>query len=166
MNVVVSTHIPFFMAVAPLTNRINPVSLSLMIRDLHKFGPREANLWGQAMSQAYSHCTVAGNESITGERLSAEVFGVWKAANPGTVKPGPPQQEPSSSSGQVKTEGAAVKGEPGSASAAVKRELGSASANPAAKALKVCLSDPADVEALYNSKSPSSKPAVKVMPIH
>ena len=169
VDVVVAQHHAFFMAVAPLTKRLNPVSMGLAIKDLHRLSPRDCKLWGEGMSHAYSHCMLAGNKSITGSKLSAEVFAVWKAANPTTVKTGPVKQELASSTGRVKAE-PAVKAESSSAAAAVKRELGSASSSgiqalyssqpaaPPAKALKKCLSDPADIQALYSS----SKPKVKV----
>ena len=83
VNVVVHHHLDFFCAAAKKTRRLNPLSITAVARKL--FGDsfstqRESLLYGQSLSQAFMHCMKAGNKATTGEKLSASVWKVWRAA--------------------------------------------------------------------------------------
>jgi len=133
--VVVAGHQNFFVAVAPHTKRLNPASLSLMGKDLFQMANRESKLFGESLSHAYSHCMQAGSKAQTGEKLAKEIWAVYQAscADGGGVK-----QEATKAT--VKTESCSP---------------------PPKKSLKMCLSSPSQIAALYAGSSSSA--AVKVI---
>ena len=136
VNVVVQCHLDFFCAAAQKTRRLNPLSITAVARKL--FGDRfstqrESVLYGQGLAQAFMHCMKAGNKATTGEKLSASVLKVWKAA-----------QDPASS---IKAE-RKTKAEPASSiksDPALKSE-------PFLKTEKACLS-PSKIMALYTGSA-------------
>ena len=77
--VVVQSHVSFLVAVAGFTTRLNPSSVSRMVREQYQMGV-EANTFGNIMSRALGHCMKAGSKAITGQKLSTEVMAVYKAS--------------------------------------------------------------------------------------
>jgi hypothetical protein len=126
VNVVVSHHCKFFMAVALHTKRLNPVSLSQLGKDLFQLQKRESELYGESLASAFSHCMTAG---------SPNVLSVYKAA---------------SKDGQVKKDG--VKAEVKEEGLSSKRESSSPPPRPS-KTLKPCLSSPSQIASLYACRS-------------
>ena len=130
VDVVVDGHLAFFVAVGPETQRLNPLSLTSMVKEVFEnhLNAREALLYGQSLAAAYSHCMLAGDKATTGAKLGSGVRQVYKAAVGSLVK-----QE--------------VKQEPRSAS------------SPPKKAMKLelkCLESPSKIQALYAGGSSSS----------
>jgi hypothetical protein len=141
LAVVVACHFDFFVAVAPITKRLNPCSLQLMIKELWQLNAREAKQFGDSLAAAYSYCMTAGSKSTTGVKLTKEVLGVYRATGGTEFMCVKPKQE-------VKQEGGA----------AVKRAIqGEPLSPPPAKSLKKCLSSPSQIRALYAGSSSSSK---------
>ncbi len=147
VNVVVAAHLSFFLAIAPRTRRLNPVSVAQVAKELFKSGGREAQLYGQSIAKAFGHCMLAGGKAITGQKLSKEVWSVWRAADPDAAK------------GEVKTEPPVAAG--------CKRERGSSPPRPT-KFLQTCLSSPSQISASYSGGASSSSCAsrMKVMGAH
>ena len=77
--VVVQLHVPFLESVAAFTRRLNPSSVSRMVREQYKMGV-DADTFGNIMSRAFGHCMKAGSKAITGQKLSTEVMAVYKAS--------------------------------------------------------------------------------------
>ena len=142
-NVVVAAHLPFFLAVAPHTRRLNPVSVGQVAKELFKSGGREAQLFGQSLAQAFGHCMLAGGKAKTGQKLSKEVWSGFQATNPDAAKAAEVKSEIKRESPGVKTD----------------------SPPRPAKLLKTCLSSPSQIAALYagGSSSSSCETTVKVM---
>ena len=131
VNVVVQDHEAFFCAAAKKTRRLNPLSITAVARKL--FGDsfstqRESLLYGQSLSQAFMHCMKAGGKATTGEKLSASVWKVWKAA-----------EDPASPI-KAETPASSIKSDP-----ALKSE-------PFLKTEKACLS-PSKIMALYTGSA-------------
>ena len=146
--VVVSTSEAFFLALAPLTKRLNPSSLALMGKDLFQMSAREAQLFADSLAHAFSHCITAGGKAKTGAKLPREVQAVYVAS-----------LSCKDAAKKVKGE---VKEEPSSSScpAVAKLERDPSPPRPA-KFLKKCLSSPTQIAALYAGSSASAR--VKVM---
>ena len=53
IQVVVSAHKVFLVAVAPHTKRLNPVSLILVAKELVKLNNREAKMFGDSLAQGF-----------------------------------------------------------------------------------------------------------------
>ena len=51
-----------------------------VIKSLFKFSPSNAKQYGQALSDAFSHCMTAGAKAVTGKKLLKEVLAVHKAS--------------------------------------------------------------------------------------
>ena len=134
LSVVVAGHQDFFLAVAPHTKRLNPASLSIMGKDLFQMASRESKLFGESLAAAYSHCITSGSKATTGEKIPKEVFAVYQA---------------SCLDGGVKQE---------ATEATIKSEQCSP---PPKKSLRLCLSSPSQIAAMYAGSS--SSVAVKVM---
>ena len=77
--VVVQSHVSFLVAVAGFTTRLNPSSVSRMVREQYQMGV-DAETFGNIMSRAFGHCMKAGSKAITGQKLSTEVMAVYKAS--------------------------------------------------------------------------------------
>ena len=126
---------PFFVAVAPHTKRLNPASLALMGKDLFQMTNRESKLFGDSLSAAFSHALHVGSKATTGTKVPKEVWAVYQASCSGGVK-----QEAMKS--ETKSE----------------RDC----SPPAKKTMRICLSSPSQITSLYSGAS-SSAVAVKVM---
>ena len=78
--VVVRSHVSFLEAVAPFTKRLNASSVGRMVKEQYQMSQLEANMFGAAMSQAFSHCMRAGGKATDGTKLAKEVVAVYKAS--------------------------------------------------------------------------------------
>ena len=78
--VVVRSHVSFLVAVAPFTKRLNPSSVGRMVKEQYKMSKLEANMFGNAMCQAFGYCMKAGGKATTGTKLAKEVLAVYKAS--------------------------------------------------------------------------------------
>ena len=99
LNVVVGAHYEFFLAIAPHTQRINPISLSILAKDLFRMEKREGHMYGQGLAAAFSHCMQSGAKATTGAKLDKRVLSVYKASGLGqrqAVVKGEVKQEPGS----------------------------------------------------------------------
>ena len=155
---VVTGHLDFFLAVAPLTQRLNPVSVSLMGKDLFQMGGRESRLFGEALGAAYSMCLRSGSKATTGQKLHPQVLAVYRAsgADGGVKSETMVKSEPKVTSEPKLQSETKVKSE-----TMVKSEPMVKSDSPPAKKLKACLSSPTQIASLYAASS--SSVAVKVM---
>ena len=77
--VVVQSHVSFLVAVAGCTTRLNPSSMSRMLKELYQMGA-DANSVGHIISRAFAHCILAGGKSKTGQKLAPEVMAVYNAS--------------------------------------------------------------------------------------
>ena len=142
--VVVRSHVSFLVAVAPFTKRLNPSSVARMVKEQYKMSHLEANMFGNAMCQAFGYCMRAGGKAATGTKLAKEVLAVYKAsldsATPADISSisGPPPyvKRRSSNFGLSSQECESPK---------------------RAKALKKSFSSPSKIDALYSSGSSSSQ---------
>ena len=78
--VVVRSHVSFLEAVAPFTKRLNASSVGRMVKEQYQMSQVEANMFGFAMSQAFSHCMRSGGKATDGSKLAKEVVAVYKAS--------------------------------------------------------------------------------------
>ena len=78
--VVVRSHVSFLEAVAPFTKRLNASSVGRMVKEQYQMSQLEANMFGAAMCQAFSHCMRAGGKATDGTKLAKEVVAVYKAS--------------------------------------------------------------------------------------
>ena len=67
--VVVRSHVSFLEAVAPFTKRLNASSVGRMVKEQYQMSQLEANMFGAAMCQAFSHCMRAGGKATDGTKL-------------------------------------------------------------------------------------------------
>jgi len=148
VNVVVKSHVHFFSHVAEHTARLNPVALCLMVRDVWQLKPREAQLFGESMARAFSHCMCAGSKATSGVKLLREVTEVYTAAQQAGVK----KEAKSSSSVVVKTE------------APCKRPPEANSPQQPARKVIKCLSSPSQIAAMY--AIPSNVKVMQCVHIH
>ena len=92
-NVVVEGHLPFLLACAGHTVRLNSCSLGLVGKDVFQMNKREADLFGMGLASAYSHCFTAGAKATTGEKLGKGVVAVYNAGVRGEKKISPIKKE-------------------------------------------------------------------------
>jgi len=148
--IVVRSHVRFLEAVASHTKRLNACAVGLMGRDLFQLGPRESQLFGDAMAKAFAHCIGAGSKAVTGQKLAKEVHRVYLASV-------------SEGASSCKSEGV----KPEATTTNLKREPDISSPQPSKKfILQKCLSSPTAISALYggaSSSGASSSGSIKVM---
>jgi len=148
--VVVRSHVRFLEAVAGHTKRLNACAVGLMGRDLFQLGPRESQLFGDAMAKAFAHCIGAGSKAVTGQKLAKEVHRVYLASV-------------SAGASSCKSEGV----KPEATTTNLKREPDISSPQPSKKfILQKCLSSPTAISALYggaSSSGASSSGSIKVI---
>jgi hypothetical protein len=138
---VLSSFLPFFLAIAPHTKRLNASSVAIVGKHLFQMANRESKMFGDGIASAYSHCLLSGSKAATGQKLPKDVLAVYMASENGGVK----SETMVKSEPKVKSE-TMVKSEP---------------LSPPAKKLKACLSSPTQIASLYSASG--SSVAVKVM---
>ena len=156
VNLVVKMHYDFFLAAAEKTKRLNPNSLALMAKDVFQSSVKEAQLYGNCLAPAFSHCMCAGGKATNGKKLSPEVLAVYNAAcghAPVSLK----RAQTEASAPSVKSE-VMKRAKHEIASPKVMKHVKDETLSPPAKKprLKACLSSPSQIAALYSGSSRSS----------
>ena len=147
--IVVRSHVRFLEAVAGHTKRLNACAVGLMGRDLFQLGPRESQLFRDAMAKAFAYCIGAGGKATTGQKLAKEVHRVYLASV-------------SAGASSCKSEGV----KPEATTTNLKREPDISSPQPSKKFLQKCQSSPTAISALYggaSSSGASSSGSIKVI---
>ena len=132
---VVDGHSQFFVACAPHTKRLNPASLALMGKEHWQMTNREANLFGQSLSSAFSHCMSAGSRATSGAKLPKAVWMVYHASLSAEEAHKHAKAEPCVAT-MCKAE-PEIKTEP-------------CTGSPPRKKVRMCLSSPSQIAAMYS----------------
>ena len=144
---VVSCHKAFLVALAPLTQRLNPSSMGLAAKEVFKLARREEEQYASALPKAFAHCMSAGSKATTGQKLQKDVLDVWNASLKANAAPSPKtgiKAEPKRQSAAAASSSSSLKRE-------VKEEPPEAARS--SKSLKICLSSPSKIQKLYSGSS-------------
>ena len=78
-SLIIKLYLHFFVALAQQTTRVNAVAVAQIANRLWKMGMHKATLFGKAMQGAFSYAKKAGDNAITGTKLTTEVWHVYIA---------------------------------------------------------------------------------------